>query len=189
MTRDMPCPGSDQDSAKPPVLVLMGVSGSGKTTVARRLAKRLGWPFMEGDALHPERNVAKMHSGEPLTDADRMPWLEAVGDWIDAQRARQQPGIITCSALKRSYRRIITAGRPEVRLIYLRGSQSLIHERLVRRHGHFMPENLLRSQLDTLEEPLPEEYPIVVEIDRSVDRIVAEIMRQLGDTTTMKSVT
>lgn len=171
----------------PPVLILMGVSGSGKTTVAERLAKRLGWPFKEGDSLHPEANVAKMKSGTPLTDEDRMPWLEAVADWIDDRRARGEPGVITCSALKRSYRRIIADDRPEVRLVYLRGSQSLIHERMARRHGHFMPESLLQSQFDTLEEPVAEEDPMVVEIDRSVDRIVAEIVRRLGHSATIES--
>ena len=91
----------------PPILVIMGVSGSGKSTIAEELAARLGWPFEEGDALHPESNIAKMHAGIPLTDADRKPWLERVAAWIDGQRAKKQPGIITCSALKRSYRQII----------------------------------------------------------------------------------
>ena len=102
----------------------MGVSGSGKTTIAEELAARLGWPFEEGDALHPEANVAKMHAGIPLTDADRLPWLERVAAWIDAQRAKKQPGIITCSALKRSYRKIVIGDRPEVRLVYLRGGRA-----------------------------------------------------------------
>ena len=110
----------------PPVLVVMGVSGAGKSTVAEELAARLGWPFEEGDALHPEANVAKMHAGIPLTDADRQPWLERVAAWIDGQRAKKQPGIITCSALKRSYRRIVIGDRPEVRLVYLRGGRDLI---------------------------------------------------------------
>jgi ribose 5-phosphate isomerase A len=134
----------------PPILVIMGVSGTGKSTVAQELAARLGWPFEEGDALHPEANVAKMHAGMPLTDADRQPWLERVAAWIDAQRAKKQPGIITCSALKRSYRQIIVGDRPEVRLVYLRGGRDLIAEHLAGRRGHFMPASLLLSQFDTL---------------------------------------
>src|SRR5215468_10732235 len=145
---------------RPPILVIMGVSGVGKSAVAQELAARLGWPFEEGDALHPEANVAKMHAGIPLTDADRQPWLERVAAWIDDQRANKQPGIITCSALKRSYRQIIIGDRPEVRLIYLRGSRNLIAQRLAGRCGHFMPASLLQSQIDALEEPDPSEDPL-----------------------------
>ena len=141
----------------------MGVSGSGKTTVAKELAARLGWAFEEGDSLHPALNIAKMHAGIPLTDEDRLPWLERVAAWIDAQRAKKQPGIITCSALKRSYRRIIIGDRPEVRLVYLRGGKDLIAEHLAGRHGHFMPSSLLQSQIDTLEEPDPSEDPLIVD--------------------------
>ena len=135
----------------------MGVSGSGKSTVAEKLAARLGWPFEEGDTLHPEINIAKMHAGIPLTDADRQPWLERVAAWIDSQRAKKQPGIITCSALKRAYRQFIIGDRPEVRLVYLRGGRDLIAEHVAGRRGHFMPASLLRSQIDTLEEPDPSE--------------------------------
>src|SRR5258706_2523233 len=113
----------------PPILVIMGVSGAGKSTVAVELAARLGWPFEEGDALHPEANIAKMHAGIPLTDADRQPWLERVAAWIDDWRAKKQPGIISCSALKRSYRRIIIGDRPEGRLVYRRGGRDLSAER------------------------------------------------------------
>lgn len=164
----------------PPILVIMGVSGSGKSTVAEVLAARLGWPFEEGDALHPEVNIAKMHAGIPLTDADRQPWLERVAAWIDAQRARKQPGIITCSALKRSYRRIIIGDRPEVRLVYLRGGRDLITDHLEGRHGHFMPPELLRSQIDTLEEPDPSEDPLTVDVGAPADRVADEIIRLLG---------
>src|SRR6202035_5448098 len=139
----------------PPILVVMGVSGAGKTTVAQELAVRLGWSVEEGDSLHPEANVAKMHAGIPLTDADRQPWLEAVAAWIDGQRAKKQPGIITCSALKRASRQIIIGDRPEVRLVYLRSGRDLIAEHLAGRHGHFMPAALLQSQIDMLEEPDP----------------------------------
>jgi ribose 5-phosphate isomerase A len=164
----------------PPILVVMGVSGSGKSTVAEVLAARLGWPFEEGDSLHPEVNIAKMHAGIPLTDADRQPWLERVAAWIDAQRAKKQPGIITCSALKRSYRRIIIGDRPEVRLVYLRGGRDLIAEHLAGRHGHFMPSELLRSQIDTLEEPDPSEDPLTVEATAPPDQVAGEIIRLLG---------
>jgi ribose 5-phosphate isomerase A len=164
----------------PPVLVVMGVSGSGKSVVAEALAGRLGWPFEEGDWLHPEANVAKMHAGIALTDTDRQPWLEAVAAWIDKQRAKHQPGIITCSALKRSYRMIIVGDRPEVRLIYLRGGHPIITERLAGRQGHFMPAALLRSQIDTLEEPGPEEDPLIVDIGPPVNRLTDEIIQLLG---------
>src|SRR6202042_1364209 len=132
----------------PPILVVMGVSGSGKSTIAEELSARLGWPFEEGDSLHPEPNIAKMHAGIPLTDADREPWLGRVAAWIDGQRAKKQPGIITCSALKRSYRQIIIGDRPEARLVYLRSGRDLIAEHLASRHGHFMPAALLQSQIN-----------------------------------------
>ena len=164
----------------PPILVIMGVSGAGKSTVAQELAARLGWTFEEGDALHPEANVAKMHAGIPLTDADRQPWLERVAAWIDGQRARKQPGIITCSALKRSYRRIIIGDRPEVRLVYLRGGRDLIAQHLAGRDGHFMPASLLQSQIDTLEEPLPGEDALIVDVGPPVAQVAEEIIRLLG---------
>jgi ribose 5-phosphate isomerase A len=164
----------------PPVLVVMGVSGAGKSTVALELAARLGWTFEEGDALHPEANVAKMHAGIPLTDGDRQPWLERVATWIDAQRAKKQPGIITCSALKRSYRQIIIGDRPEVRLVYLRGGRDLIARHLAGREGHFMPPSLLQSQIDTLEEPLAEEDALTVEVGPPAADVARQIIRLLG---------
>jgi ribose 5-phosphate isomerase A len=163
----------------PPILVIMGVSGSGKSTIGEELAARLGWPFEEGDSLHPEANIAKMHAGIPLTDADRQPWLERVAAWIDAQRAKRQPGIISCSALKRSYRRIIIGDRPEVRLIYLRGGRDLIAEHLAGRHGHFMPASLLQSQIDTLEGPDPDEDPLTIDVGPPPAQVAQEIIRQL----------
>jgi len=158
----------------------MGVSGAGKSTVARELAARLGWPFEEGDALHPEANVAKMHAGVPLTDADRVPWLEQVARWIDGQRIRHEPGIITCSALKRAYRQAIAGDRPEVRLVYLRGSRDVLASHLAGRHGHFMPASLLQSQLDALEEPDASEDPVIVDVDRPAALVAQEIIRRLG---------
>jgi ribose 5-phosphate isomerase A len=172
---------------RPPILVVMGVSGAGKSTVAQELAARLGWPSEEGDALHPEANVAKMHAGIPLTDADRQPWLESVAAWIDAQRVARQPGIITCSALKRSYRRIIIGDRPEVRLVYLRGSRDVMAGHLAGRSGHFMPASLLQSQIDTLEEPGPDEEPLVVDVGRPAGQVAEEIIRLLGASATVRS--
>jgi ribose 5-phosphate isomerase A len=167
----------------PPVLVIMGVSGAGKSTVAQDLAARLGWAFEEGDTLHPEANIAKMHAGMPLTDADRLPWLDRVAAWIDGQRAKKQPGIITCSALKRSYRQIIIGDRPEVRLVYLRGGRDLMAQHLAGRGGHFMPASLLQSQIDTLEEPDPSEDPLTVDATRPEAQVVDEIIRLLGAST------
>lgn len=163
----------------PPILVIMGISGSGKSTIAQSLAARLGWPFEEGDAFHPTANIAKMHAGQPLNDADRAPWLARVAAWIDGQRANKQPGIITCSALKRSYRQIVVGNRPEVRLVYLRGGRDLIAHRLAERRGHFMPESLLMSQIDALEEPDPSEEPLTIDIDLPADQIVDEIIGRL----------
>src|SRR6476646_6878153 len=124
----------------------MGVSGSGKTTIGRALAKRLGWLFQEGDALHPPENVGKMKAGHPLDDEDRAPWLAAIAVTIDAWRAQGDARIITCSALKRRYREIVIGDRPDVRLVYLEGSRDLIGERVRARRGHFMPASLLDSQ-------------------------------------------
>jgi ribose 5-phosphate isomerase A len=164
----------------PPILVLMGISGAGKSTVARELEGRLGWRFEEGDALHPEANVAKMHAGVPLTDADRQPWLQSVAAWIDGQRASRQPGIITCSALKRSYRLIVVGDRPEVRLVYLRGSREVMADHLAKRSGHFMPASLLQSQIDTLEEPGPDEDPMIVDVGPSASEVAGQIIRRLS---------
>ena len=169
----------------PPVLVIMGVSGAGKSTIAQELAARLGWAFEEGDSLHPEANIAKMHAGIPLTDADREPWLKRVAAWIDGQRAKKQPGIITCSALKRSYRQIIIDRRPEARLVYLRGSRELIARHLAGRDDHFMPASLLQSQIDTLEEPGPDEDPLIIDLGPPPSEIAEAIIRLLGASATV----
>jgi len=171
----------------PPILVIMGVSGSGKSTVAEKLAARLGWSFEEGDTLHPEINIAKMHAGIPLTDTDREPWLDRVAGWIDGQRGKKEPGIITCSALKRAYRQFIIGDRPEVRLVYLRGDRDLIAEHFAGRHDHFMPASLLRSQIDTLEEPDPSEDPLTIDATAPPDQIAEEIIRRLGVATVVQS--
>jgi ribose 5-phosphate isomerase A len=164
----------------PPVLVIMGVSGTGKSTVAEELQARLGWAYEEGDRLHPTANIVKMHDGTALTDSDRQPWLEAVAAWIDGQRAKAQPGIITCSALKRSYRKIVVGDRAQVRLIYLRGNHATIVQRLSARRGHFMPASLLQSQFDTLEEPGQDEDPLVIDIGPPPGELAEEIIRLLG---------
>jgi carbohydrate kinase (thermoresistant glucokinase family) len=155
------------------VVIVMGVSGAGKSTIAEALNAQLRWPFQEGDALHPPANVQKMHEGVPLTDQDRAPWLRAVRHWIDARIAAAEPGLITCSALKRSYRRDLVAGRTNVRLLYLKADPVVLQERLAHRSGHFMPASLLQSQLDTLEEPGPDENPIIVPVDGGLDAAVA----------------
>jgi carbohydrate kinase (thermoresistant glucokinase family) len=162
------------------ILVVMGVSGSGKTTVAVRLAGALGVEFLEGDDFHPRSNVEKMKGGTPLTDEDRWPWLAAIAQQIDAWRAAGEAGVVTCSALKRAYRDVLIGDRREVRLVYLRGSHALIHARMVARHEHFMPVGLLDSQFATLEEPGPGERPIVVDVGGTPAEITAEIIRQLG---------
>jgi gluconokinase len=163
----------------PVVLVIMGVSGSGKSTIAALLARELGWPCRDADEFHPAANVAKMRSGTPLTDDDRWPWLKAIAAWIDEQRAAHEPGIVTCSALKRSYRDVLIGARDDVRLIYLKGDEALIAQRLAKRNHHFMPAALLRSQFETLEEPGPDEHPIVVSIAPSPEAIAAEILAAL----------
>src|ERR1022692_2082041 len=135
----------------PRVLVVMGVSGVGKTTLAEALARRLGWTFKEGDDLHPAANIAKMKAGHPLTDADRAPWLDAIGAWIDARLAEGQSGVITCSALKHAYRDRLDAGRPRTTFVFMQLDQQAVAARIASRKGHFMPPSLLASQFADLE--------------------------------------
>jgi gluconokinase len=191
MIRDHPMAGTDNQPQRvwspalahtvtsPVIVVVMGVSGSGKSTVAALLAAALGCQFQEGDDLHPPENVEKMRDGTPLTDADRMPWLHKIGEEIDGWRARGECGVLTCSALKRSYRDIIIGGRQDVVLVYVKGSPDLIHRRMIARHGHFMPVALLDSQFATLEEPTPDEHPIIVGIEGKPADIAHDIVRQL----------
>jgi gluconokinase len=162
------------------ILIVMGVSGSGKTTVATALAQRLGWPFKDGDDLHPPSNVAKMHAGHPLDDSDRWPWLESIAARIDKWRGAGSSGMITCSALKRSYRAFLTKGRGEVRIVYLHGDMGLIAKRVAARSGHFMPSALLASQFSALEEPGPDEHAIQVEVDGPVNDVVTAITSALA---------
>ena len=161
------------------ILIVMGVSGSGKTTIAAALAQHLGWPFKDGDELHSATNIAKMRAAHPLNDSDRWPWLAQIADWIDTWRAAGSCGVITCSALKRSYRAFLTKGRGEVRIVYLHGDRALIVNRLAARSGHFMPSGLLASQFAALEEPGPDENAIRVVIDQPVSEIVALIAAAL----------
>jgi gluconokinase len=163
----------------PCALVVMGVSGSGKSTIAEQLAARLGWRYVDGDLFHPPANVAKMSAGHPLTDEDRWPWLRAIAAEIDRLVAAGTRAVVACSALKRAYRDILVHGRDDVRIVFLDGAKDLIAKRLAARKGHFMPPGLLDSQFKTLEPPQPSEQPITVSIDASVDGIVNDIVRQL----------
>ncbi len=159
-----------------PVVIVMGVTGAGKSTIAAALNTHLGWPFQEGDDLHPAANIAKMHAGIPLTDADRAPWLAAVKAWIDARVAAVEPGLITCSALKRSYRDFLVAGRAGVRILYVKADPAMLREHLSHRTGHFMPPGLLDSQLATLEAPGQDEHPITIQVQGNVEDTVQEIL-------------
>ena len=186
MQRDRPpqrvwSPALAHAITEPMIAVVMGVSGSGKTTVSAFLAAALGCQFQEGDDLHPAKNVEKMHGGTPLTDADRMSWLHKIAEKIDTWRARGESGVLTCSALKRSYRDIIIGGRSEVTLVYLKGSYDIIRRRMAARHEHFMPVALLDSQFATLQEPTPDEQPIVVGVGGRPAEIAAEIVHQLEE--------
>jgi gluconokinase len=158
-------------------IIVMGVSGSGKTTVGRALARQLGVDFFEGDDFHPPSNVAKMQSGEPLTDADRQPWLERLHQLIADEAAAGRSLVLACSALKESYRRQLSAGGQNLRYVFLKGDFDLIVGRMRTRLGHYMPESLLQTQFDALEEP---EGAIVADINLPVSHIVADIAAQLS---------
>lgn len=159
------------------VIVLMGVSGAGKTTVGKCLAAELGWPFLDGDDLHSEAGRAQMRRGEPLTDADRAPWLARVRRLIESLLEGGESAIVACSALRETYRAEIVADPAQVKFVYLRGSYETVAARLARRRGHFMPPGLLRSQFETLEEP---RGALTVGIEAPPDEIAAEIRRRLG---------
>jgi gluconokinase len=165
--------------AAPCALIVMGVAGSGKSTIGETLAARLGWVFEDGDRFHPASNVAKMSAGQPLTDEDRWPWLKAIADEIDRLCGAGERAVVACSALRRIYRDILVHGRNDIRIVYLDGTQQLIADRLGRRKGHFMPPGLLASQFKTLEPPANDERPFTVSIDAPVEAIVDDIVRQL----------
>lgn len=164
----------------PLVVVMMGVSGVGKTTIGTLLAERLGWGYAEGDSYHPPANVAKMRAGTPLDDADRAPWLTAIAADIDRWRAAGQGMVVACSALKRSYRDILIGGRPDVRLVRLAGDEALIRARMETRTDHYMPPSLLSSQLATLQPPGDDEEAITVNVTCSPQACVAQILEALG---------
>lgn len=178
-------------AVKPLCIVVMGVSGSGKSTLAQALAEALNIHFVEGDALHPPHNVQRMAAGIALTDADRHGWLQAVADQLGnatastastASSAGTGGVVVACSALKRSYRDLLRAAAPDLRLVFLHGSPALLGERLATRVGHYMPASLLQSQLDTLEPPTPDEHPIALDIARPPAELVARAAQQLKAT-------
>jgi gluconokinase len=170
-----------------PVLVIMGVSGSGKSTVAGILARQLGWDFQEGDDLHPQQNIDKMSAGTPLDDEDRAPWLNTVSSWITQHTTAGAPGIITCSALKRRYRDVLR--EQNVVFVHLTGSKDLIGRRLSTRDDHYMPGSLLDSQVEALEPPEPDENAITIDAGRKPAEEAAEIVRRLGLTPAADSST
>ncbi|MEV4430486.1 gluconokinase, GntK/IdnK-type [Streptomyces sp. NPDC049602] len=158
------------------MVLVVGVAGSGKSTVGRLLAERLGWAYRDADEFHSEANRVKMAAGHPLTDSDRGPWLEAIGEWMDQVITAGRQAVVTCSALKHAYRDTLLAGRPEVLLVYLHGSRELLESRLAARGDHFFPADLLDSQLAVLQEPGADEHPLVVEIDQSPEAVVAAVL-------------
>ncbi len=164
----------------PDIIVVMGVSGSGKTTVAVGIAEAMGWEFAEGDEFHPPANVEKMARGEALTDDDRWPWLRLIGDWISVKEQRGESAVITCSALRRVYRDLLREGRPHVRFCHVDAHAGLIEQRMRERSGHYMPPSLLPSQLATLERLEPDEPGVVVTTEGTSEQVLARALDALG---------
>jgi gluconokinase len=169
-----------------PVVVVMGVSGSGKTTIGKRLAGKLGVEFAEGDDFHPKPNIDKMSRGEPLTDEDRWPWLAAIARRIDQARAERRGLVVACSALKRAYRDILIGTRRDVLLVYLRGSREVIGERVGSRKHEYMPPSLLPSQFAALEEPGPDERPIAIDVAKPAEVTVDEAVTAIETSATRR---
>jgi gluconokinase len=161
------------------IVVVMGVSGVGKTTVGKHLADALGARFLEGDDFHPKANIEKMSHGEPLTDADRKPWLERLASELDASRAKGESVVLTCSALRRLYRDILRAGHDDVDFVFLYADQAVIQKRIDARKGHFMPPSLLDSQFAALERPGSEERAVHADATRPPDAIVVAVLEAL----------
>jgi gluconokinase len=161
-------------------LIVMGVAGSGKTTLGEALARRLGWPFEDGDALHPPANIAKMAAGHPLNDADRAPYFANVGAWIDARRAEGRPAVVASSALKRAYRDTLRQGRPGLGFVFQEVDQATIEARLAARKGHFFGPGLAASQFADLEPPEPDEPAIAVDGGASTAEQVDQVMGALA---------
>jgi gluconokinase len=162
-----------QATPSPRFVLVIGVSGSGKTTVGRAVAARLGWDFYEADDVHPAENVAKMAAGIPLSDADRLPWLQALHTLIAASLERGRPGVMACSALKERYRRILLEGTTGVAIVFLKGDYELFYSRMATRTGHYMGPGMLRSQFADLEEP---KRALVIDAALPVDEIVEQIV-------------
>lgn len=176
---DNAAPQEHPSPLPPQVIVVMGVSGTGKTSIGEALAQENGWPFMEGDSLHPPANIAKMSAGTPLTDEDRWPWLDRVRGWIADRLREGRGGVVTCSALRRVYRDRLREAGPGVRFVYLRTPREELAERM-RKRRHFMPPSLLDSQLATLEEPQPDEHAVAVDVHGDVAATVEAVRRQLA---------
>jgi gluconokinase len=160
-------------------VVVMGVSGTGKTTVAEHLVKELGWQFAEGDTFHPAANVAKMRDGVPLDDDDRWPWLQSLADWVGAREAAGENAVVTCSALKRSYRELLRTGHPSVWFAHVDTSPDVLRERVTQRAGHYMPPSLLDSQLATLEPLEPDEPGLTITGEGRPDDVAEEVLEVL----------
>ena len=165
---------------RPAAIIVMGVSGSGKSTIGALLAEALGWPFADADGFHPAANVAKMAAGQPLTDEDRWPWLDAIAAHIGASRTAGQPVVVACSALRRAYRERLRAGHGDLIFLHLAGAPAVIAERQAARQGHFMPPSLMASQFATLEDPAEEVDAVTVSVSASPHEVVVAAIDQLA---------
>jgi carbohydrate kinase (thermoresistant glucokinase family) len=166
---------------RPAAIIVMGVSGSGKSTIGALLAEALGWPFADADGFHPPENVAKMAAGQPLTDEDRWPWLDAIAAHIGASRRARQPVVVACSALRRAYRERLRAGHGDLIFLHLAGAPEVIATRQAARQGHFMPPSLMASQYATLEDPAEEADAVTVSVQASPHEVVGNILSTLGE--------